>query len=121
MEGPQGCTSYALIEKANLNPDPVEAARSGIFESWIKEDTEAEELAHQKWSQMRLVSVETLVAPACVIPDLDNDNPRTYLRMRPRNTWALMFDDWLDEPHLRELMNHRSRSYSSQEKRQRDE
>lgn len=97
---------YALVEFAAPNYDPYELGnKSSLFEPYIKIDIGSEEFGGGQHSQARLVSIECLLAPACVIPDLGNENPRAYLRMLPRNTWADMFDDWLREPNTRKFDN----------------
>ncbi len=93
---------YAIVEYATPNTHPSEGTKkSTLFRPYIKTDTIAQEFAGGQHSQSRLVPLDRLVAPACVIPDLGNDNQRAYLRMLPRHTWADMFNDWLGETDTR--------------------
>ena len=54
-------------------------------------------------TKFQLVLVDWILEPVNMIPDLDNPNPRAYLRMVRRNVWAEDFETWLHEPHAREF------------------
>ena len=57
---------------------------------------------YESFNKQELVSIDQLLHPAAVVPDLENDNKRAYLRMIPRNVWAGMFEDWLEMEHRRD-------------------
>ena len=54
--------------------------------------------------QLVVISASQLIGPACVIPDLDNINPRrAFLRILPMHEWATLFELWVNDPHTREF------------------
>ncbi len=91
---------YALVETTHLNPQMMELRRSELWEPWVKTCCSHNDFAatHNK---MELVNTARLTSPAVLIPDLDNDDKRAYLRLVPRSTWAQLFNDWLEAPHTR--------------------
>ena len=93
---------FALIEPTVENLDANEQGLSELFTPWIKEETNLDGLT-ALFNKMEMVNVNMIGAPAIVIPDLSNDNPRAYPRMAPRSQWAGMFEEWLEEDHTREF------------------
>ena len=95
---------YALVEPASRNPDGEEQGISKLIDSWInKEDTNPKlKEAGGEHSVIQLVDLERLLAPIVVVPDLDNTNPRAYLRVLTRNLWAGVYEDYLVAPHRRD-------------------
>ena len=55
----------------------------------------------QKYNKQELVSIHKITHPTTVVPDLENTNKRSYLRMVSIKAWSKMFDDWLEEEHER--------------------
>jgi hypothetical protein len=56
------------------------------------------------------VSVESIAATACMIPDLGNRKKNCYLRLLPRDQWASLFEEWLELPHTRRFQTEESNS-----------
>ena len=95
---------YALVEPACRNPDGEEQGLSQLIDSWIKKEDTNPKLkdAAGTHSVIQLVDLERLLAPIVVVPDLDNTNPRAYLRVVTRNLWASVYEDYLVAPHRRD-------------------
>ena len=93
---------FVIMEPAKRSSVPAEQRRSDLFEPWVKK---ASSLAgmQQTHSECTMEPLSSLKMPAVVVPDLKNaTDKRTYLRMVPRWQWPLMFEDWLEQPHIRE-------------------
>jgi hypothetical protein len=52
---------------------------------------------------MAFLPTNCITSPTVVIPDLDNDDQRAYLKMSALATWADDFDDWLNKDHTRQF------------------
>ena len=93
---------YAIIEPAWRNPDGEEQGLSDLLDPWIKKEEINANLAGSP-CVTQLVEMSRLLSPAVLVPDLDNTNPRAYLRVVPRAQWPYMFEDWLEAPHTRDF------------------
>jgi hypothetical protein len=93
---------YAIIEPTVENPDPNEEGQSELFTPWMKEAS-TEPGMEGTFNNVELANVNLIGAPAIVVPDLDNENNRAYLRMVPKSQWAVLFEEWLEKPHTREF------------------
>ena len=74
---------YALVETTHLNPDMMELRRSELWEPWVKTCCSHTDFAAMH-NNMELVNTARLSGPAVLIPDLDNEDKRAYLRLVPR-------------------------------------
>ncbi len=93
---------YAIVEPAWRNPDGEEQGLSDLLDPWIKKEEINANLAGNP-CVTQLVEMSRLLSPAVLVPDLDNTNPRAYLRVVPRAQWPHMFEDWLEAPHTRDF------------------
>ena len=62
---------------------------------------EAEELNQDGTISRRrfyLADVESIVAAACVIPDIGHENKLRYFLLTQRKEWASQFVRWLEQP-----------------------
>ena len=96
FEYPNGV--YAIIEPTVPNPDVIEHALAELWEPYLKLPSPIREVEHTQ-NKTCIAHLESLIAPAIVIPDIDNPNKRAYLRLASRSTWATRFNDWLASPH----------------------
>ena len=92
---------YAIIEPTRPNVDGDEIWWSELFEPIYKDPCSLPGF-QQKYNKQELVSIDKITHPTTVVPDLENSNKRSYLRMISINVWSKMFDDWLEEEHERE-------------------
>jgi hypothetical protein len=89
---------YALIEPTRRNSHPEEQGRGEMIDSWVKRlpwETGVE------GNRIDFVSVEKLLAPAILIPDLENTDRRAFLRVKPRSEWVEIYKAWLKADHER--------------------
>ena len=95
---------YTVVEIATPNPIVEAAIKSQLFNSYIKKPSEYDqfEYLNTPYNKIDFLPIHRLVSPAVVVPDLENDNKRAYLRMVPMWQWGQMFNDWLGTPHRRE-------------------
>ena len=93
---------YALIEPMCPNDDDeFEATASDLFESWKKGPSNTE---LESGNYIVIVDLmERILEPTTVIPDLDNDCDRAYLRMLPLCQWSSVFEEWLEADHTRDF------------------
>lgn len=54
-------------------------------------------------SLTRVVPVETITGPACVVPDLENSDSGAVFRVVPPKEWAGMFSHWINQPIITEF------------------
>ena len=85
-----------IVEPAKVRSDREELLLSDFFIPIHKEE------GHGSPNKLLFLSVDAIVGPACVIPDLGNANKRACLRARPVTSWADQFESWVLTPHLRE-------------------
>jgi hypothetical protein len=94
---------YAMAEEATLDTSPAELERSEIWTLWTKKPCYNLQLANAGSNQMTFLPTNCITGPTVVIPDLDNNDQRAYLKMSALATWADDFDDWLNEDHTRQF------------------
>ena len=92
---------YAIIEPAWRNPAVEEQGLSQLVECWIKKEEPNPKLKGTACapSVSQLVNLDKLLSPLVVVPDLDNTNPRAYLRVLSRSLWAGVYEDYLVDDH----------------------
>ena len=95
-------TIYMICETVTRNTADSEQIRSELFQPYIK-TTQQNAATNTEFTRMQVLSLENMVGPACVIPDLDNTNPRAYIRVLPMTEWANQFELWVNDPHTREF------------------
>ena len=91
-----------IRETVTRNTADSEQIRSELFQPYIK-NTQQNAATNTEFTRMQVLSLENMVGPACVIPDLDNTNPRAYIRVLPMTEWANQFELWVNDPHTREF------------------
>lgn len=92
---------YAVTETAYEVEEEEEKDMSALFVPYRKDSIVAEDGSIQR--QFYLVDVDAFYSTACIIPDIGNDDKRSYLRLLPRADWSDQFSDWLREPHKRDF------------------
>ena len=94
----EGSGFYVMVEPAVRVTEENEIAMSDMFIPCVKEinDTAAINLDLTK---LQLYPVEKIEGATCLIPDLDNPNPRSYLQIVPKAQWADQFEEWLHTDH----------------------
>ena len=90
---------YAVIESADENIE--ERQLSELFLSYTKETVPSQNPQDPLRRKFYLVNVKLFVEPACLIPDIGNENRAVFLRLLPRNVWREQFQEWLHTPHAR--------------------
>lgn len=92
---------YAIINQTIKTDDGWEW--SAMFKPYAKMTTEEERDGEPtRVATIDIVNVKHILEPTTLIPDLDNPNPRAYLRMIRRTEWTDLFEDWLFEEHTRD-------------------
>lgn len=94
---------YCIIEPTWPNDSAEEQNLSELIQP-IKKKSQKEINANfeESLTCQKMVHLSKLRGPVAVVPDLDNSNPRAYLRLIGRRHWAAKFDDWLESPHSRD-------------------
>ena len=93
---------YVIFEMAVPTADPAEHHKSNLWEPWEKRPSNFDGFDPTLHHRTEIISIQRILGPAVVVPDLGNENPRAYLRMVPISEWKFSFDDWLALPHRRE-------------------
>jgi hypothetical protein len=93
---------YAVIESAEPKDDNEEATWGELFTVYIKETDGLDDDGNLK-RKFYLVDVEAFHSPACLIPDLGNEDKAAFLRLLPKSEWSNQFSAWLKTPHTREF------------------
>ena len=92
---------YAIIEPTRTNDNAEDLMWSELWHPIIKDACTVP--GFDQYNKQEMVSIDQILQPAVVVPDLENANSRAYLRMLPIDLWASNFDFWLDQPHMREF------------------
>jgi hypothetical protein len=79
-------------------PDP-NLITSELFAEFILETAKIKEDGEVEARMFFLVDVECFVRPMVVIPNIGSLPKCKFFDMAPKNTWAEMFEDWLDMDH----------------------
>ena len=79
---------YAVVESAEPNTKACEQNRSELFHPIVKE-------MDGPRRKFYVVSVDSFVSPACVIPDIGNTNNAAFLRLLPKTEWGDSFQTFL--------------------------
>ena len=94
--------AYVIFELAVPTKDPAEYHKSNLWEPWEKQPPNFPNFDPTVHHRTEIISINRILGPAVVVPDLGNENPRAYLKMVPISEWKFSFDDWLALPHRRE-------------------
>ena len=87
---------YFIAETVRLHPSREEVEMSSVFVPYLKLEGN-----NHTTNKTEFLEASRIIGPVCVIPDLDNTNKRAFLAVRPMESWASMFEEWINEPHLR--------------------
>lgn len=92
---------YCVVETAREVRALGEAKQSQLIKPYKKDvDHHGDgSIKRQFW----LVNTECIVDTCCMIPDVGNDDPTSYLRVLPVHQWSELFVEWLHKPHRREF------------------
>ena len=93
---PYNSSYYALIRPAAALEDD---RSSEFFSPYTKMIDNTEDGSVR--TRIRFAEVDLITGPVILIPDLDNPNPRAYLRMMRRTEWTNSFEEWLMSEHTR--------------------
>ncbi len=97
-----GAGVYAVIESSYIEAleeenDEEEVCRSQLFEPILKE---MESCVAPLSRKFYLASVEAIIEPLCVVPDIGSVHLNRYFVVSPRRQWAEHFKNWLRQPHI---------------------
>lgn len=84
---------YMIVEPTRLTPVREELEMSDLLIPFVKD------AGQHSANKMDVFSVNRIVGPAAVIPDVGNENGRAYLRVRPVEDWAVLFQNWVNSDH----------------------
>ena len=88
-------TIYIIAEPVHLNPDPLERDNpSRLFKPYVKQQYSPPGSPFPQ-NMIHIYSIDKLIGPVCVIPDLDNERKGAFLRVLPPSKWAGEFSKWL--------------------------
>lgn len=95
---------FAVVECATYRKRRNNELTSHFFEPLVKEmrNTGA---GLQPSRKFYLVDTEAIADPCFVIPDVGSEDGRTYFRVKRRDDWVQVFEDWLHEPYPEEYKN----------------
>lgn len=86
-----GC--YMIVEPTRLNPDAEEIGLSDLFVPFLKDE------APNAPNKVVFLPVANITRTACVIPDTKHPSQRAFLRVRPMEEWANLFQTWVHSEH----------------------
>ncbi len=86
-----GC--YMIVEPTRLNPDVEEIGLSDLFVPFLKQE------APNAPNKVVILPARNITMPACVIPDTKHPSKRAFLRIRPMQEWANLFQGWVHSEH----------------------
>jgi hypothetical protein len=92
---------YAVVEYAEISTNTQELEMSDLFVPYIKTMTRRPDGSLER--KFYLCDVESFDSPACLIPDIGNENQAAFLRLLPKSDWSDQFEDWLRAPHYQEF------------------
>ena len=75
-----------------------------LWSAFVKEASDPSDDGTQeipKLAGSELVNINRIVDTAVLIPDLENDNRRSFLKLLQKKHWADIFADWVDAEHER--------------------
>ena len=94
---------YAVIESSLLCPNSDkngdEENTSELFVPYVKEAEELKANGTISKRKFYLADVESIVATACVFPDIGHENKLRYFLLTPRIQWSSLFIKWLNLTH----------------------
>jgi len=91
--------THAVIESTTYVEDDDGAFESGLFTK-IRKEVLAQNLdGSMRYRKFYLADVEGIVRPACVVPDINEDDKLLYYEVRPRSQWSDNFKSWLMDTH----------------------
>ena len=85
----------AVVETAGREE---EDGSSSELMSCVRKEVEFDEQGTAANRSFYLADTEAFLDPACVIPDIGGP-PNQYFVVRPRNQWADLFVNWVEEAH----------------------
>jgi hypothetical protein len=83
---------YMVTEPTRLTPEANEINMSDLFVPYMKDEGTIGP------NRIELLSIDRIVQPACVVPDVGHTNKRAFLRVRPVSEWASWFERWVNSP-----------------------
>ena len=94
---------YMIVETVCRNEGATEVSiPSEIFVPYLKNKMRV--TGTTKWTAgMKILPLDTLIGPICVIPDLHNSHENAFLMVKPMTAWADQFSMWLNEDHTKEF------------------
>jgi hypothetical protein len=85
---------YAVVESTEKNEDNKETKWGELFVPYIKETDGLDDNNNPK-RKFYFVDVEAFHSPACLIPDLGNEDKAAFLHLLPKSEWSNQFSAWL--------------------------
>ena len=97
---------YAIVESATPSEKKTEIDMSELLIPYVKEmgngvwddprDPHQVPILGQRKRKFHMVDCDSIVDPTVLIPDIGNKDPAAYLRLRSKDEWADMFEEWLE-------------------------
>ena len=92
---------FAVVETATMEEN---ACSSSELMSALRKEVELDDQGMATGRTFYLADTEAFLDPACVIPDIGGP-PDQYFVVKPRNQWANLFVEWIEEPHTLDEMD----------------
>ena len=83
---------HMVTEPTRLTPEADEIKLSDLFVPYTKDEGTIGP------NRIELLSIDRIIQPACVVPDVGHANKRAFLRVRPVSEWASWFVRWVNSP-----------------------
>ena len=91
---------YALVQRAVPNEDPEEKnMETDLWTAYVKKPLDMNDSF--LFAGHTLLNINRINELATLIPDLESENPRAWLRLLRKKYWAEIFADWLNADHER--------------------
>ena len=88
---------HAVVESASV--DSINPGRSDMFSPIIEEAEQLENDGQVAKRRFHLASVDAILKPLIVIPDVGSANKLRHFQVRPRREWSERFIWWVQQPH----------------------
>ena len=95
---------YAVIECASARMPGNKEPKSRFFEPIVKE-MRATGAGARRERKFYMVDTEAITDPCFVIPNIGAKDGKTYFRVKSREEWIHVFEDWLVEPYPEAYLN----------------
>lgn len=95
---------YAVVESSEYQTDQKMVDRSDIFIPIVKDVVQVGNKNRPWKRKFYLADVEAIHKPLVVVPDIGCKSKRDYFVVKPRNEWVEMFEGWLDDDPVHDVI-----------------